>query len=367
MTETAAVLFLSSSILGTILVLALSRIAGRLGLVDQPRGRKAHEHATPLVGGLAVIAAAGLITAAWLFFSHPAQASAFASQHIGFFVGAIILLAMGAFDDRHPIPARYKLLVQFAACTLAVVVDQAVVGDIGLNLGPMTLVFGPMVWPFTILVMVTITNAINMIDGVDGLAGGITLAVLLIIGKAALTAGFASAPMLFALAGAITAFLVFNFPWRSGRRATLFLGDAGSLVFGFALAYLAIDYSALPDRVFKPSTALWFFFIPVADTVWLYIRRLVVAGAPFMAGRDHIHHLLMERLSAAQTTWLLVGLTAAFSGAAYFAERRGVSNWVIILAWIVAFLIYGAVTHQGWLAAWRQSAVFNRAESRKLR
>lgn len=151
-------------------------------------------------------------------------------------------------------------------------------------------------------------------------------------------------------------FLVYNFPWRPGHRAKAFLGDAGSMVCGFALAYLAIEYSALPTRVFKPSTALWFFFIPVADTIWLYLRRLVVAGAPTAAGRDHIHHLLMQRFTPGQTAWLLVGASALLMLAAYLAERRGVPNWTMIVTWILSFLVYGALTHRPWMAAWKRGA-----------
>lgn len=309
--------------------------------------------------------ATGMGIVAWLTLSPHAHAADYLREHIGFFTGVIMLAVMGALDDRKPIPARLKLLIQCIACLTAVVGDQIVVGDIGIDLGHVTLVLGPLVWPFTILVMLTITNAINMIDGVDGLAGGITLVVLLIIAKAVSAAGFGSMAVVFAFIGAIVAFLYFNFPWRPGLKARVFFGDSGSLVCGFALAYLAIEHSALPDRVFKPSTALWFFLIPVADTVWLYVRRLVFAGAPFMPGRDHIHHLLMEHMSPARTTFLIVGLTATFAGGAYLAERLGAANWVMILAWIAAFLIYGALTHRGWMAAWRQSPVFKRTHSAK--
>jgi UDP-GlcNAc:undecaprenyl-phosphate GlcNAc-1-phosphate transferase len=262
---------------------------------------------------------------------------------------------MGAIDDWRPIPARYKLLGQLVSCLIAVVGSGAVVGDIGIYYGGYRLSLGPMVWPFSVLVMLTVTNAINMIDGVDGLAGGVTLVALAVMAKALVTAGFTSAPYAVALIGALVAFLLFNFPLLPSQKAKLFLGDSGSLMFGFTVAYMAIQLSGLPGRVFKPSTALWFFFIPVADTIWIYLRRMWVARAPFAAGRDHIHHLLMARFSPRMVTWLIVIASAILAGGAYLAERMGVDNSVMILSWMGAFCLYGVLTQKAWMKAWHAS------------
>jgi UDP-GlcNAc:undecaprenyl-phosphate GlcNAc-1-phosphate transferase len=258
-------------------------------------------------------------------------------------------------DDRRPIPARYKLLIQLVSCVIAVFGDQALVGDIGVFIGPHVLSLGPLVGPFTVLVMLTVTNAMNMIDGVDGLAGGITLVAVAIMAKALATAGFSSTPYMIALMGAVLGFLAYNFPILKGQKARAFLGDSGSLLFGFTLAYTAIVISALPGRVIKPSTGLYLFFIPVADTIWIYLRRMWVARAPFAAGRDHIHHLLMDRFSPRITTWILVGTSALLAGGAYAAERLGVDNSVMILTWIGLFLVYGVFTHRPWKRAWDRS------------
>ena len=173
--------------------------------------------------------------------------------------------------------------------------------------------------------------------------------------KALIAAGFTSAPYAVGLIGALTAFLLFNFPLLPGQKAKLFLGDSGSLMFGFTVAYMAIQLSGLPGRVFKPSTALWFFFIPVVDTIWIYLRRMWVARAPFAAGRDHIHHLLMARFSARMVTWIIVLASALLAGGAYLAERKGVDNSVMILSWIGAFGLYGALTQKAWMRGWHAS------------
>ena len=338
------------------LIWALCRLAPRLGLLDHPQGRKLHARATPVVGGLAIFASATVIAIVLMIVqSKPTAPLGAFQEHIGFAIGLGVLFLMGAIDDWRPIPARYKLLIQLLSCLIAVFASGAVVGDIGVLYGAYTLSLGPMVWPFTVLVMLTVTNAINMIDGVDGLAGGVTLVALAVMAKALSTAGFTSAPYAVALIGALSAFLIFNFPILPGQKAKLFLGDSGSLMFGFTVAYMAIQLSSLPGRVFKPSTALWFFFIPVADTMWIYLRRVWVARAPFAAGRDHIHHLLMARFSPRTVTWIIVLASAVLAGGAYFAERKGVDNSVMILSWAAAFLLYGAVTQKAWMKAWHAS------------
>ena len=85
------------------------------------------------------------------------------------------------------------------------------------------------------------------------------------------------------------------------------------------------------------------------------MRRMWVARAPFAAGRDHIHHLLMARFSPRMVTWIIVIASAILAGGAYFAERKGVDNSVMILSWIGAFCLYGAVTQKAWMQAWKAS------------
>lgn len=349
--------FLAAAALTVLCTLVLGRAAPRLGLLDVPDARKAHARTTPVVGGIAIVAGLALTVVPAAIATVPAEtALKLVSNHAGYLMGVLLLVLVGAIDDRLPIPARYKLLVQLIACTLVVFVDRTVIGDIGVNLGGMKISLGGLAPPFTVLVMLTIANAYNMIDGVDGLAGGITLVGLALMAKAVIAARFLSdALFMMALTGALSAFLVFNFPLLKNRPARVFLGDAGSLFLGFTLAYLTIELSSLPFRVFKPSTALWFFFIPVVDTIWLYLRRSYYGRTPFAPGRDHIHHLLLQHFDVRTTTWILTGASALLGGGAYLAERLGVWNLWPIAAFVVAFLLYGAVTHKAWRAAWVRS------------
>ncbi|MBC6983387.1 MraY family glycosyltransferase [Caulobacter sp. 17J80-11] len=335
----------------------LGRVAPALGLVDHPRGRKRHGRATPLVGGLAVVLAvfAALALAAAADSRTAAALSAIADRS-GLLLGVAVLALVGALDDRRPIKARYKLGFQLACSMCAVGLDQVVVTEAaGVGLGAFAR-------PFTIMVMLTVVNGLNMLDGVDGLAGGLSLVGLLFMALAAAAGGLAGeSALLFAFVGALAAFLAVNFPVRSSSQASAFLGDAGSLVLGFVLAYFAVGLSGSPDRMFSPSVALWFFFVPVADTVLLYLRRNARDGAPFSPGRDHVHHILMRRWSARTVCWLLIVAGAGMAGLSLLAERAGLPPAGQAATWGLAFLLYARATRRPWTAAWLRS---RRAERR---
>jgi len=355
MIEQFALVFIGGLLATLLWLIPLRWLAPRIGLIDHPEGRKEHDQPTPIVGGLAIIL--GGVTGLGLLALREGAHAVWAVLvlHRGFLFGATLLVAVGLWDDRKPIAARYKLLMQVIACIVAVLVDKAYVGDILISADLLVLTLGPLVIPFTVLVMLTVTNAINMIDGADGLAGGLMMVALAIMAKALTAAGWGSAILIFGLMGALSGFLLTNFPLRANRPATVFLGDCGSLLLGFALAYLAINLSALPNRVFKPSMALWLFFLPASDAIWLYLRRAWFGRAPFAPGRDHIHHLLMSRFKPREVTWILVGASALLSGGAYASERLGAPSYILIVGWIALFFLYGYVTHRAWKHAWVKS------------
>lgn len=352
-----ALIFTATLMLTFVSIAVLKRAAPRLGLLDQPTGRKAHRAPTPVIGGLAMLFALAVALAIGGLLLLPVEtAASYIKNHKSFVVCLGVLAMTGALDDRWPIPARYKLLIQLACCLAVVEIDGAVVGDVGLTFGDQVLTVGPFSKPFTVLVMLTITNALNMIDGIDGLCSGIAISALAVLGYAALDAGnTTNAIFILALSGALVAFMTQNFPWRRGRPAKVFMGDCGSLLCGFAIAYLCVQMSAQPSRVVKPSTTLWFFFIPVVDTIWLYLRRTVFGRTPFAPGRDHIHHLLLEKFPPRTVTLMLVGASLVLSVGAYVLERVGVRSWPLISAWLCLFFLYGVLTHRPWRIAWRRS------------
>ena len=342
----AVAFFLGLLVAAVALALGL-RYARALKLVDHPEGRKDHPRSTPVIGGLGIVAA---VLAVFLY-----RPFLFA-DHLGFGLGAVIIVVLGLWDDVRPIAARYKLLAQIAACCAAIGLDGVLIGQLGADVLGMPMGLGVVSAPFTLLVMLTVLNGVNLIDGVDGLAGGLSLVALALFGKAAFAAGLPQDGLIVAaLIGGLGTFLCLNFPFFPKSRARTFLGDAGSLLLGFALAYFAIKLSALPHRVFKPTTALWFFAIPVFDAVWLYLRRSLYGRQPFRAGRDHLHHLLMKRWTARTVAIGLILAGAVGGGLAYLGERLNVGPFWHLAAWLLAFFTYGAVSHRPWLAEWDEA------------
>ncbi|WP_295544511.1 glycosyltransferase family 4 protein, partial [uncultured Thiohalocapsa sp.] len=250
--------------IATILLKALRRPAMRLGLVDKPGGRKAHERATPSIGGLAIVIA--FATAYALF--PPAQPS------LPAWVGFLGLALIGLLDDFQGLRSWPKLIAQIVAAVLAVVWGGLLLNDLGTWPSGAPIALGAAAAALTVFAVVGFVNAVNMLDGLDGLAGGVVVVILLWLAYAATLAGAQDAAYLsLLLAAAVLGFLVHNLRSPFRRRASVFMGDAGSLALGFAVAWLAIEISQAPQRVISPVGIAWIVVLPVMDTVSLMLRR----------------------------------------------------------------------------------------------
>jgi UDP-GlcNAc:undecaprenyl-phosphate GlcNAc-1-phosphate transferase len=149
--------------------------------------------------------------------------------------------------------------------------------------------------PVTVFVVVGVVNALNMADGVDGLAGGQALVSLLLFCCFALYAGnFAAAERLLAVAGAVIGFLCWNLRRPGLPRAEVFLGDAGSMLLGFIIAWNAVRLSQNPAHPVSPVLGPWTIALPLIDTCSLILRRVKQGRSPFSGDRDHLHHLMLE-------------------------------------------------------------------------
>ncbi len=146
-----------------------------------------------------------------------------------------------------------------------------------------------------------------MLDGADGLAGGVSLVALGLFGSVALIPGLVlDAMLIFTLAGAVFGFLLFNMrtPWR--KQASIFMGDAGSMMLGFALVWFAVDLS----QIITPVAVVWIFAIPLMDTVSCMLRRILKGRSPFAADREHLHRVFMRAgLSVSGAVWLIILLS----------------------------------------------------------
>jgi UDP-GlcNAc:undecaprenyl-phosphate GlcNAc-1-phosphate transferase len=323
-------------------VLIFARLAPSLGLLDTPGGRKQHARAVPLVGGISIFTALLIATA----FSGIAQS-------VGYFLFALAtIIAIGLWDDVTEISARLKFTIQIIASAIMIWgagVELHTVGDL-VGMRPISLSF--FVIPMTIFAIVGVVNAVNMMDGLDGLGGGIAFTAFawyaIVAADLGLDVQFKTALILCA---AIAGFLLFNlrFPWQPHAR--VFLGDAGSLMLGFALGWFAIDLTQGAGHRFPPIAALWVLMLPLADCVSLMTRRLIARRSPFVADNHHIHHYLLARgFTHGQTLGILIACSAAFGAVGYFGWRLGVPEPFLFYPFFVGFFAY----HFWITKAWRK-------------
>lgn len=279
--------FLADLGLTLLLVYFLTPWAARLGLLDHPGERKAHDRATPVSGGLAMLLAILIIFALLFGITGPATR--------GFGLAALIVTAQGVADDRWNLSWYLRLLIQIIAALVMIYVGGIRIeylGDI-IGFGPVEL--GWFSVPFTVFATVGAINAVNMIDGSDGLAGVLALGALGMLGAAALYADNANVyTRIPALMGAVAGFLLYNLRLPGQDRARVFMGNAGSAFLGLTIACFSIRLTQDPAHPVGPILVLWLIPVAVMDCLVLIVRRLRHLRSPFAADCNHIHHLMHE-------------------------------------------------------------------------
>lgn len=304
--------------------------AESIGLVDRPDERKRHVGNIPLIGGLSAFF--GVVVS----MCFESQTLLFTNALLG--TGAVLALT-GAMDDRFDLSVRTRLVIQAGAVLTMVYCTGVYVHTLGRLFGH-DLELGVAGIPLTLLAVVGLLNAFNMMDGIDGLAGMLTLVS---IGAINVFQGFSqwhSCILLLLLAAALIPDLAANLE-LVGRK--VFLGDAGSVMIGYFLAWTLIQLSQQPHPNLSTVDVLWCVALPVLDTLAVMIRRMSEGKSPFKPDRGHIHHLLLRAGFNAHTTLvLLVGLAMAlvFMG----TLTRNLAPGSNLLTFAALTLIYVALT-----------------------
>lgn len=317
---------INAFLLSVVLTLIMERFAGRVGLVDTPSGRKIHEGPVPLAGG-ALFLAFGI--ASMLLEQQP-------PGFAGFLAGLAAIVLLGLIDDLFDLRAPIKFLAQIACVGLMVLSGSILVWNLGTIVQGEPLVLVQWAVPVTIIGTVGMINAVNMIDGVDGLAGSISLVALLWFAAAAGIMGFQAELLLAMLMSfCILGFLVFNLRHRWRSRASVFLGDAGSMMLGAILAFLAIRLSQRAGQSLSPVAALWICALPIIDTSSLTVRRLIAGRSPFASDRRHLHYLLLDTgLTVSQVVAILVTISVVLGGVGIGGWHYGVPDYALLLGLI---------------------------------
>ena len=328
--------FLIASVAGVILVPIVKRLSIRWGKVAQPRQDRWHRNPTPVLGGIAIFAAFCLSLLVSIFI-YPSEIRPL--LEIVLIFSAIFLL--GLWDDFKQLSPQAKLIGQILVATLAIA------------LGYTTDFFSPRIENpilaqlpnilLTYLWLVGITNAINLLDNMDGLAGGICLITALILSYFSWHSGDqVLLTVAMSIAGSVLAFLIFNFP-----PASIFMGDGGSLFLGFSLALLAIARQPQASNVFAVmGVPTLLFLLPILDTSLVTFTRLLRGQSPAQGGRDHTSHRLIafglnerQAVLVLYAVALLSGLLAAtLESIQYWFSLLLVPLLVISLALLVTYL-----------------------------
>jgi len=314
-------------------ILALRPAAARLGLMDLPGGHKIHASATPMVGGVGIFT--GIVCMTLL---SPALITNFAPL----LTLSALVLFIGTLDDALGLTVRTRFTGHVLIALSMAVVAEVQLQSLGELVSSTSIGLGGLAIPMTVFATVGVINAINMADGIDGLSGGLSIVTLGLIAAVALLAGRMELVSFIAIiVCSILAFLTLNFrrPWK--LQAMVYLGDAGSTMLGFILAWLLIDVSQGENALITPVYALWFLALPLYDTVNLLIRRPLSDHSPFKPGNDHLHHCLLQRGFSVEQVVLILTASALLLGligfAGYLIDAR--ESWMFAL-FMFGFALY---------------------------
>jgi UDP-GlcNAc:undecaprenyl-phosphate GlcNAc-1-phosphate transferase len=340
-------ILLTLSAVGAALCLLLTpclrRLAWRWDLLDRPDGRrKVHGRATPLTGGLAVcLSCFGALAVVYLTSdSFRACCLVEHSALSGLFLGAVALCAIGVADDIGSLRGRYKLLGQ----VLMVLVVLSRTGlPRAVRVFDWEMELGILAGPFLFVWLLAVVNALNLIDGMDGLLTSVGVLFSTAIAAAALMRGQeAVAAVAVALAGTLAGFLPFNWP-----RASIFLGDSGSMFLGLVLGTLAFLGTRPEPDVVAPLPAMALLTIPLFDTVAAFLRRTLTGQSIYTTDRGHIHHCLLRADLSHQgvlvSLWLLslVPAAGAVAAVALHSDLYAVGAALAVVVFLVRQRIFG--------------------------
>ena len=295
----------------TLFLFFARKVAKKVGLVDKPNFRKRHQGLIPLVGGISVYAG--------------------------------VCFTFGIVDYYIPHASLYL------ACAGVLVF----IGALGYIFGSWEMVLGPFGYFLTLFAVWAAINAFNMVDGIDGLLGGLSCVSFAAIGMILWFDGQTSlAIWCFAMIAAILPYIMLNLGIL-GRRYKVFMGDAGSTLIGFTVIWILLETTQGKTHPISPVTALWIIAIPLMDMVAIMYRRLRKGMSPFSPDRQHIHHLIMRAGFTSRQAFVLITLAAALlASIGVLAEySHFVPEWVMLVLFLLAFFLYGYCIKRAWKVA----------------
>lgn len=337
------ILFIAFALaLVVLLVILLRPVGSRFKLYDMPSGRKNHSAPVLVVGGIAMILAFKIC----LLFIQPNH------YNISYLVLALFFLMIVCLvDDLHHLSSKKLFLAQVLAALVIIYGGDGVVvqwlGDL-FGFGPIyTSWLAPI---FTLVCVLGVINAINMADGMDGLAGSLMLVAITWFSVLCVLSGRpVLLKMLLTLGGVVIGFLVFNMrsPWR--KVANIFMGNAGSMPLGLLITWLAVQLSGKIDNEVSPIISVWVIGIPLMDMARVMVKRVREGKSPFVGDHAHIHHMLSSiGFSVGQVVAIKSGLSFLMGGIGVLGWYLRAPDWVMFYGFLLVLVVYFYLTGAGW-------------------
>ena len=339
MTATLLLALIVATFVTVVLIPPLVRGAEWLRAYDLPSGRKIHVTPIPRLGGVAMVTGAILPLVLW---------APMTSQMVAVLCGIGVILAFGVWDDIRTLGYGLKFLGQIIAALLVILLGDVVIRSVpfsGIELPDLIAI------PLTLVVLVGVTNAVNLADGLDGLAGGITLLSLAMIGILAYPVGSPAVLLpTAAVIGSIVGFLRFNtYPAR------IFMGDSGSQFLGFSAGVMAVVLTQQSNPSLSPALPLLLLGLPILDTAMVIGERLWEGRSPFQPDRNHLHHkLLTLGFHHFEAVFAVYVLQASLLGAAYILRFE--ADWLIVCVYGVFCITLIGALKLGIASRWRVHA-----------
>jgi UDP-GlcNAc:undecaprenyl-phosphate GlcNAc-1-phosphate transferase len=312
------------------------RGAVRRGVVDRPEGRKDHDRPVPAIGGLVIIP---------VFMMVLPTLGISVSEHWPLYVALGITLFMGLIDDHVGVRADVKLLGQIVVALVLTTTGEVLLTHLGYLFGGTRLVeLHFLAVPFTATCIIFFMNAMNMMDGVDGLCGGLAFVMSVALCLAAVMGGDTQmASVACGLGAVLIGFLVHNMRYPGHKRATVFLGDAGSLCLGLLIAWLGVNITMNTPAAMPPIIMAFVILVPIADTFALFIARVRAGRGALMPGRDHLHHRLLARgFTPGQTTAVILSVAVVLCILPWVLWAAGVSQGILSFLWCLCVILHTA-------------------------
>lgn len=315
-------------------------IAIEVGLVDKPNERKQHSGHIPLIGGISIFLA--VLAASLLWLPNTLELRMY-------LIASAMMVFIGVLDDKFDLRVRIRIIGQIIVASLMIYGAGGYVSNLGNLFGFGNVELGSMGILFTYIAIIVVINAYNMIDGINGLIGSLSINTFTSIAILFIMSGqtnYLSYPLI--LATAILPYLIFNlgvFDKVLGKDTKrIFMGDAGSMFVGLSVIWLLTMGTQGEQASFRPVTALWICAIPLMDMLAIVIRRYKKGKSPFKPDRDHLHHILQRLGFSSQQTLVLISIIAVvLSTIGLAGEYFNIVESTMLLGFLATFFFYNLI------------------------